>query len=199
MAYTLFPFFSKKIIIGATAEPVSDGTNSRERFFTHKLVVYKRPIATDGDGDGDGDGEGDENTPIAFKSSTSNNDLKEVDDDYCPVYIMYNEMCILTAPSSLAKEVKSIRYEENLLKANDKIHGKRKKGALRVRPGATVAVLTYIDDTEHTLKTSVGGSVFEINENVITRPQLIQEERVGEGYIAVIYPKTKLPQLTHHV
>ena len=119
------------------------------------------------------------------------------DEEYCNVYIMHNEMCILVAPVDLSKEVKSISFEKKIIEAGDKVHGKRKKGAHSLREGGALAVLTYDDGTQHTLKTPVGGCVFEINENIVSNPELMKTQRVGSGYLAVIYPKTMLPQLQH--
>ena len=167
-------------VTGVKAESICTKMNSPERVFTHKLMVYKQAPIADG-------------TSSDSKSSSSCSMI--MDENYCPVYVMYNEMCVLMAPACLSKEVQTITYDEKILKAGERIHGKRKKGAYSLHQGGIIAVLTYIDGTEHTLKTPVGGCVFEINENIMACPQLINRKRVGEGYIAVIYPRTKLPQL----
>jgi hypothetical protein len=118
----------------------------------------------------------------------------QLDETFCEVMVMANEICVLIAPGSFGgKPIKSIIFN-NLIDTN-KVSGKRKKGAYKCAPGCDICTVTYIDDSKISLKTPVGGQLIEVNEALIANPELILDRHKGCGYIAIIFPNSKLPTL----
>lgn len=153
------------MIEGLLPEAVSGHITSPERFYTHKLVKY---------------------------CSADTYDMS-----FCPAYVKHNEICVLVAPKLCNDELSivSVSFQNAALHTGDKISGKRKKGAYIVQNGVILCTATLSDGTSLDLRTPIGGQVLEINENILTRPELLLSSRLGEGFIAIVYPNTKLPSL----
>jgi hypothetical protein len=117
----------------------------------------------------------------------------KVDSAYCEVMVMLNDICVLVAPNSSDKVPRSISYRSSI--GTDKVSGKRKKGAFKSSPGCGICTVTYDDSYSIELKTPIGGQVLELNENLLLNPNLLNENPVGEGYLAIIFPNSKLPSI----
>jgi len=118
------------------------------------------------------------------------------EDGYCEAYVMQNEICVVVSPEiSGSLVVDGITFANAAILGSDKISGKRKKGAWKCAAGALLCTLRLADGSTRELRTPIGGQVLEVNTNVQADPTLLQRSRIGDGFLAVIYPSTKLPKL----
>ena len=106
--------------------------------------------------------------------------------------VLENDICVLISKSAIMQP-RSIEYSENL--NTDGISGRMKKGALKLKAGASICKVTSADGTSVNLRTPVGGKLLELNDNLIADPSLLQHKYDSEGYIAIIYPDTEIPTL----
>ena len=156
----------QNVVDGAKAEAVNIKFNSPERFFTHKLVKY------------------------------NDMNLNTYDPSYCQAYVMNNEICVLVAPIFNESQIPvSVTFQEAALRTGENISGRRKKGAWKCNESANILSVKFNDDSVLQLKTPVGGQVLEINEKLNENPDMMRLKRIGEGFVAIIYPNTKLPSL----
>jgi len=82
-------------------------------------------------------------------------------------------------------EVKPVKWDP------DSVHGKRKKGGRNVQPRTIIGTITTQDGAEYLIPAGVQGSLVEWNWRLLSEPELLQNKRKTEGYIAVILPKRK--------
>eukprot|EP00953_Heterococcus_sp_UTEX-ZZ885_P037441 19234-Heterococcus_DN1.PRE.3 len=67
--------------------------------------------------------------------------------------------------------------------------GKRKSGALSLAACTVVCEIELADGSKHPVYASVAGDLLEVNERLMTEPELLSSAPVGCGYIAVMKPK----------
>ncbi|XP_077978688.1 protein Abitram-like [Glandiceps talaboti] len=89
------------------------------------------------------------------------------------------------------KTIKNVNYQvtKNLNRLDNKVSGKGKKGGQWVNETAPLCVITCNDNTQYTIYSSVNGKLVEVNENLISRPQLLIEKPETDGFIAIVLPK----------
>ena len=108
--------------------------------------------------------------------------------------VMHNDICVLVIKSKI-EAVSEVKF---LIDVDaDSISGKKKKGAKKVKAGSSVLFLTFSDGSVAEYITPVGGQLLETNLNLLSQPNLLQDQPCGTGYIAVIYPDTEIPSLTN--
>uniref|UniRef100_H2Y7P9 Protein Simiate n=1 Tax=Ciona savignyi TaxID=51511 RepID=H2Y7P9_CIOSA len=131
---------------------------------------------------------GEDNFEI-FKSNTSNMN------DVC-ILRHSNRICLVTlAPThpilTNKSKIKSVSFKvtEKLDRSQNSVSGKRKRGAQWLNPSGPLCVVTCLDGSKHTIYCGIRGSLVEINERLVSQPQLLQDSYTTEGYIAVVMPK----------
>jgi hypothetical protein len=67
--------------------------------------------------------------------------------------------------------------------------GKRKAGALSLAACTVVCEIELADGSKHPVYASVAGDLLEVNERLMTEPELLCSAPLGCGYIAVMKPK----------
>lgn len=106
--------------------------------------------------------------------------------------VLQNGICVLISKVPLTN-VQQIEFGTKL--NTDGISGRQKKGALKLRAGAVICTITYVDGSVVELLAPVGGKLLELNEIVCQRPELLSLKFDSEGYLAVVYPDTEIPSL----
>lgn len=89
---------------------------------------------------------------------------------------------------AVKKGIKSITFDVgNFDRSKNKVSGKAKRGAMNLQPQSCLAIVTCQDDTTYRIASVVQGKLVEINERLLTNPELIGIN--GDGYVAVVLPK----------
>ena len=189
---------------GVRPESVCGKVHSLDRLFSHKLVVYRESEMTTQSIDNQissfssSSSSTSSSSPPSSSSSSSSVEQNErrFDAQFCVVYVMLNDICMLVAPEldSMCK-ITAIIFPSKALHTGDNISGKKKKGAFIAKPGGEIALLRFADGTERVLKSPIGGQLLEVNDRLLSDPGLLLSNRVGTGFIAIIYPSTGLPRL----
>ncbi|XP_070566846.1 protein Abitram-like isoform X2 [Ptychodera flava] len=89
------------------------------------------------------------------------------------------------------KVIKSVSFQvtKNINRLDNKVSGKGKKGGQWVNETSPLCIITCDDNAEFTIYSCVNGKLVEVNENLLSRPQLLTEKPSTDGYIAIILPK----------
>ncbi|ORY08143.1 hypothetical protein K493DRAFT_332476 [Basidiobolus meristosporus CBS 931.73] len=111
-------------------------------------------------------------------------------------YIMQapNKLCIVGLAAnhpllaSEASHIKSIEFSEAVL--NNKVQGKRKKGALWLDPRTAICKITLDNEETFTIRAGVHSQLMEVNEGIVKTPELLLNESQSKGYIAILKPKS---------
>jgi len=114
------------------------------------------------------------------------------DNDMCLLFHS-NKICVVTlAPThNILKRklaVKNVNFKigEELDRSENIVKGKGKKGAQNVNANSVLCIVKCEDGTEYRIKACVRGKLIEVNENLVTNPQLLVDKPETEGYIAVV-------------
>lgn len=92
---------------------------------------------------------------------------------------------------AVKKGIKSISYDVgNFDRSKNQVVGKAKRGAMNLQPQSCLAIITCQDGTTYRVVSVIQGKLVEINERLLTNPELIGID--GDGYIAVVLPKLNL-------
>eukprot|EP01041_Mallomonas_annulata_P005521 gene5521-11127_t len=110
------------------------------------------------------------------------------DHEFAVAFVMVNDICVIM--SSEAITASCVHYPV----VNNEISGKKKKGAHKVKAGDVIITAKLSNGDTRSIRSPIGGKLIEINESLITSPSLLQDQHIGAGYIAVIYPNTLLPK-----
>jgi len=76
--------------------------------------------------------------------------------------------------------------EKNRL--DNKLKGKKKKGAQKVEIKDFLCEVMMSDGTQFFIDACVKGSLLEVNENLLHKPNLLKEKCCTDGYVAIIQP-----------
>lgn len=101
----------------------------------------------------------------------------------------HNGLCILClSPNhpAIGAGVSSVKYEREL-KA---VSGKRKRGGSFISGESRLCTVVTTDGAEYSVRCSVRGTIVEYNDNLSKAPQLVHENPLTHGYLAVILPPT---------
>lgn len=89
---------------------------------------------------------------------------------------------------AVKKGIKSVTYDVgNFDRSKNQVCGKAKRGAMNLQQNSCLAIVTCQDDSTYRIDSVVQGKLVEINERLLTNPELFGIE--GEGYVAVVLPK----------
>ena len=108
---------------------------------------------------------------------------------------MINEIVVLVPGQSFdTAQIEKVMWSEFDKSVGD-MHGKRKKGAPKVKSDAPICEVHFKNGIIWELKSPVGGQLIELNENLLTNHGILGRNGPynGERYVAIIYPTTKLP------
>ena len=117
------------------------------------------------------------------------------EEDFLQAYVMINDIVVLvpgqTFDPSVIKDICWNEFERSV----GSMHGKRKKGAPKVKADDCICVVNFKDGTSCELKTPIAGQLIELNEKIITNFEKLgnNDHYNGERYVAIIYPTTKVP------
>lgn len=113
------------------------------------------------------------------------------------VMVHTNKLCLVTlSPKHPAlapgQEITQVSYEVGKFnRLENQVSGKGKRGAQMMGPQSPVCIITCADGSRHTVLAGVHGKLVEVNERLLTNPQLLSEQPDAEGYLAVILPPLK--------
>ncbi|XP_077966804.1 protein Abitram-like [Styela clava] len=107
-----------------------------------------------------------------------------------------NKICLVTlAPSHPAfspdKTISEVSFKVTLKcdRSNNKVSGKRKRGAQWLNPESPLCIVTLSDGEKYTVHSGIRGNLIEVNENLLKYPELLKEKPETNGYIAVVMIK----------
>ncbi|XP_076157891.1 protein Abitram [Alosa pseudoharengus] len=116
-------------------------------------------------------------------------------EDFC-ILQHSNRICVITLAETHpilqnGRSIKSINYQisAGCSRLNNKVSGKSKRGGQFLTEYAPLCRITCTDEVEYTIFSCIRGRLVEVNEDILTRPDLLLEKPSTEGYIAVILPK----------
>ncbi|GAB1608790.1 protein Abitram-like [Argonauta hians] len=123
------------------------------------------------------------------------NVFQHKNEDQC-VLIHSNRVCIITvAPShplfTEKHSVTSVSFQvtSGLNRMDNKVSGKSKRGAQWLGVNAPLCKVTCEGGKMYTLVSCVRGQLLEVNEALVSRPQLILDKPQSNGYIAIVLPR----------
>ncbi|XP_040174973.1 protein Abitram [Anopheles arabiensis] len=102
-----------------------------------------------------------------------------------------NRICLV----GLAKEhvafekgIRSISFEVGKFdRSENKVSGRKKSGGMILQADSTLALVTCVDGSVYKVRSCVQGKLVEVNERIVSRPDLMRTS--GEGYVAIVMPK----------
>lgn len=106
-----------------------------------------------------------------------------------------NKICVITvAPSHPllgCKQIVKVDFQvsTNVNRLDNKVSGKGKKGAQHLQPESLICEVISSDGSKYSLYSCIKGKLVEVNEELVTKPQLLLEKPETEGYLAVVLPK----------
>ncbi|KAJ7991782.1 hypothetical protein DPEC_G00287440 [Dallia pectoralis] len=107
-----------------------------------------------------------------------------------------NRICVITLAESHpilqnGNTIKSINYQisAGCSRLENKVSGKSKRGGQFLTELAPLCRITCTDEVEYTIYSCIRGRLLEVNESILERPELLLQQPLTEGYIAVILPK----------
>ncbi|EDV19667.1 expressed hypothetical protein [Trichoplax adhaerens] len=107
-----------------------------------------------------------------------------------------NRICIVAVAPSHAmfqcrRKITNVDFQvtSKLNRLDNKVSGKRKRGAQMVNETSPLCHITCDDGSKYTISSCVKGKLIEINELLIENPDLLAEKPCTEGFIAVILPR----------
>lgn len=168
-------------------EDNSDG-KVNEKPSSEKVLINDNSMV-EGEGGGDDGGVASEKNEEETVSIPPDDNL-----DHTCVLVHSNKLCLLTISHhhpilSKRKEITKINY--NVGKFNrleNQVSGKGKRGAQMIGPRSALCIITCSDGTSHTILAGVNGKLIEVNERLLSRPQLLIESPKEEGYLAIVLP-----------
>jgi hypothetical protein len=91
---------------------------------------------------------------------------------------------------ALRKQVTLVDYNvTKQSRLNNKVLGKAKRGGLWMEPASPLCDVTCADGSKYRLYSCVRGHLLEINERLVTHPELLVSRTNSEGYLGIINPK----------
>ena len=118
--------------------------------------------------------------------------------DHLECFVLYNNVCVLHLPIHATelmavKGVQSIEFGD-IMRAEG-MTGKKKKGSRNVDIGYPICTIKFNDDTSLIWKSPVCANVLEINNSLLTEPELLIKSPDRLGFIAILYCRKGLPEL----
>lgn len=118
--------------------------------------------------------------------------------EVCGIRILFhsNKLCVITlSPAHPVLSNKSQVIDVNF-QVTDKcnrflntVSGKRKRGAQWLNPESAICIVTTSDDQVYVIRSSIRGSLIEVNDKLHHSPYLLTKMPETEGYIAIVMVK----------
>lgn len=126
-------------------------------------------------------------TKFLYQKSARDGSLEDHD-----VFVHSNGICLVgiaaTHPA-FGKEILAVDFDiGNVDRSQNVVKGKSKKGGMILQEGTTLCKIQCSDGSEYGIASCVQGKLVEVNKRLQSDPNLLKTE--GEGYIAVILPKS---------
>lgn len=116
------------------------------------------------------------------------------DDDVSEMHTILfhsNRICLIGLDQkhcAVQKGIQSINFDiGNCDRSKNQMSGKGKRGAMNLQPLSTLAIVTCNDGSTYKIISTITGKLIEVNERLISNPQLLGRD--GVGYVAVVLPK----------
>ena len=104
-----------------------------------------------------------------------------------------NKICVVTLSLnhkvfSSSSPISKVNFKvgEKLDRTNNKVVGKGKKGGQHVDEKSLLCIIECENGTNYKVMAGVKGKLVEVNENLISNPELLVSQTDTNGYIAVI-------------
>uniref|UniRef100_A0A1B6C9I2 Protein Abitram n=1 Tax=Clastoptera arizonana TaxID=38151 RepID=A0A1B6C9I2_9HEMI len=121
-------------------------------------------------------------------------DVSEKYSDFC-ILFHSNKICVITlAPSHpIIAEKKDIvkidfKVSSNVDRLTNKVSGKGKHGAQILQPLSPLFFVECSDKSKYTMYSCISGKLIEINDNLVQNPNLLVQNPMDKGYIAIVLP-----------
>jgi len=90
------------------------------------------------------------------------------------------------------KTIASVNFQVNdsLNRLDNAVVGKSKAGAQVVIPESPLCHVNCTDGSKYTIFSCTRGKLLEVNENLISNPQLLIDKPFSAGYVAIVLPVT---------
>ncbi|TYZ63304.1 hypothetical protein PybrP1_009093 [[Pythium] brassicae (nom. inval.)] len=120
-----------------------------------------------------------------FSCDTMN---RAMEDQY--VHMHSNRLCVVGVAAShpmLVDEIEAVEFSSAVRES--KVTGKKKRGGHFLLPGTVLCHVKCKSGKAYALRSCIRGSLIEVNERLLARPQLLQEKAHSDGYLVIIQPK----------
>lgn len=110
------------------------------------------------------------------------------------VMVHTNKLCLLTLSHrhpvlAEKKEITDINFDVGKFnRLNNQVSGKGKRGAQQMGLRSPLCIITCSDASQYTVLAGVNGKLVEVNERLISTPQLLTQKPNAEGYLAIVLP-----------
>lgn len=121
------------------------------------------------------------------------------DPSFMMAYTLLNGISVMYCSAAVFGEGnvmagKSIKFSDNINSTTSNLSGKRKKGAIKIKRGATLCQLNMSDGSVINLRSPIAGEIVEINTLLNDNMSLLRSEN-GDGYVMVLL-RNKTMELT---
>lgn len=117
---------------------------------------------------------------------------KKIGEDIC-ILTHTNRISLVTLAKShpilqLKKRISAVNFQvdKQTNRLDNKVTGKGKRGAQNISINAALCHVSCEDGSQYTIHGGMKGSLVEVNNNLVSHPQLLTEKPNAEGYIAII-------------
>lgn len=114
------------------------------------------------------------------------------------VLVHSNKICLialaLTHPIIKdKKKIKKLNFHvtEKVDRLENKVKGKRKQGGQHLVPNSILCYVDCEDGSKYSIRACIKGKLVEINQLLLSNPNLIVEKPLAQGFIAIILPSLK--------
>lgn len=102
----------------------------------------------------------------------------------------HNGICIICLSPRHPICQKKLQLEEiEFLAVFRSVSGKRKRGGTFMQQSTKICSLKSKCGQEYIVRCPIRGTLLELNEKVVQKPELLVEKSLGDGYLAVILPR----------
>jgi glycine cleavage system H lipoate-binding protein len=96
---------------------------------------------------------------------------------------------VLKDSHDAGKEITSIHFQDqegHKSRLDNKVSGRKKHGGQKLKERSVICRIECRDGTNWHILTGVKGKLVEINENLISKPDLLRTDPWASGYIAIV-------------
>eukprot|EP00471_Norrisiella_sphaerica_P002974 CAMPEP_0184483746 /NCGR_PEP_ID=MMETSP0113_2-20130426/5423_1 /TAXON_ID=91329 /ORGANISM="Norrisiella sphaerica, Strain BC52" /LENGTH=184 /DNA_ID=CAMNT_0026864333 /DNA_START=114 /DNA_END=668 /DNA_ORIENTATION=+ len=82
------------------------------------------------------------------------------------------------------KRIERFQCEDRV--ATNKVHGKRKRGGQSCQPNTCIGIIHCTDRTTYPVRACVNGKLVELNDQILSSPNLLIEDARCNGFVCII-------------